>query len=95
MLSVRPLNFISLVSLFKKVLFVSMLAMSSYSCNADTTGISDLGTPSNGSGSNSGSSGDCGTHNGKSLHLGPEGGCYYINSGGTKTYVNRSECKCR
>ncbi|MDR7131645.1 hypothetical protein J2X69_004009 [Algoriphagus sp. 4150] len=33
-------------------------------------------------------------HNGKSLHLGPQGGCYYINSNGNKTYVDRSECRC-
>ena len=36
----------------------------------------------------------CGTHNGNELHLGPQGGCYYINSNGNKTYVDRSECKC-
>lgn len=36
----------------------------------------------------------CGTHNGKTLYKGPEGGCYYINSNGNKTYVARSECKC-
>ncbi|MDJ1483487.1 PKD domain-containing protein [Cytophagaceae bacterium YF14B1] len=36
----------------------------------------------------------CGTHNGKPLYKGPQGGCYYINSNGNKTYVDRSECKC-
>ncbi|WP_370398413.1 hypothetical protein [Tenacibaculum dicentrarchi] len=35
---------------------------------------------------------ECGTHNGKTLHTGPKGGCYYINSNGNKTYVDRSEC---
>jgi hypothetical protein len=44
--------------------------------------------------STSGTSGNCGTHNGKQLHRGPEGGCYYINSNNNKTYVDRSECKC-
>lgn len=34
----------------------------------------------------------CGTHNGKQLWTGPKGGCYYINSNGNKTYVDRSEC---
>jgi len=43
--------------------------------------------------SNGGSSG-CGSHNGKPLHIGSKGGCYYINSNGNKTYVDRSECKC-
>jgi len=40
------------------------------------------------------SGGGCGSHNGKSLQKGPDGGCYYINSSGNKTYVDRSECKC-
>lgn len=29
---------------------------------------------------------------GRQLHVGPRGGCYYINSRGNKTYVDRSEC---
>ena len=37
---------------------------------------------------------ECGTHNGNRLHIGPEGGCYYINGNGNKTYVDRSECHC-
>lgn len=36
----------------------------------------------------------CGTHNGKQLYKGADGGCYYINSNGNKTYVGRSECNC-
>lgn len=36
----------------------------------------------------------CGTHNGKLLWTGPKGGCYYKNSKGNKTYVDRSECNC-
>lgn len=36
----------------------------------------------------------CGKHNGKQLYRGPDGGCYYINSNGNKTYVARSECNC-
>jgi hypothetical protein len=37
---------------------------------------------------------DCGTHNGKQLYKGPQGGCYYINDSGNKTYVDASECNC-
>jgi hypothetical protein len=37
----------------------------------------------------------CGTHNGKELWTGPQGGCYYYNSNGNKTYVDRSECNCK
>jgi hypothetical protein len=29
---------------------------------------------------------------GRQLHVGPRGGCYYYNSNGNKTYVDRSEC---
>ena len=36
----------------------------------------------------------CGTHNGNQLWTGPRGGCYYYNSNGNKTYVDRSECNC-
>lgn len=32
------------------------------------------------------------TYNGKPLLVGPRGGCYYINSNGNKTYVDRSFC---
>lgn len=37
---------------------------------------------------------ECGTHNGNTLFTGPQGGCYYKNSNGNKTYVDRSECNC-
>ena len=30
----------------------------------------------------------------KKLHIGPRGGCYYINDNGNKSYVDRSDCKC-
>ncbi|MBO0947357.1 PKD domain-containing protein [Fibrella forsythiae] len=40
------------------------------------------------------STGGCGSYNSKTLYKGPEGGCYYINSNGNKTYVDRSYCKC-
>ncbi len=37
----------------------------------------------------------CGTYkSGQSLRTGPDGGCYYINSNGNKTYVEREACKC-
>jgi hypothetical protein len=29
---------------------------------------------------------------GRQLHVGPRGGCYYINGNGNKTHVDRSEC---
>lgn len=37
---------------------------------------------------------NCGIHNGHELFEGPQGGCYYINDNGNKTYVDRSECNC-
>ncbi|MDF7817962.1 hypothetical protein P1X15_10160 [Runella sp. MFBS21] len=36
----------------------------------------------------------CGVYNGRTLITGPRGGCYYINSNGNKTYVDRSYCNC-
>lgn len=41
----------------------------------------------------SGSSG-CGTYKGHILHIGEKGGCYYYNSSGNKTYVERTYCNC-
>ena len=43
---------------------------------------------------NNPSGSNCGNHNGKQLYLGPDGGCYYLSSGGNKEYVERSECTC-
>lgn len=37
---------------------------------------------------------ECGFHNGNQLFKGPRGGCYYYNSNGNKTYVERNECNC-
>lgn len=38
---------------------------------------------------------ECGTYNGNRLRTGPRGGCYYINSNGNKTYVDRGHCNCQ
>jgi hypothetical protein len=38
---------------------------------------------------------NCGTYkNGQQLFRGPEGGCYYENSNGNKTYVEREAFNC-
>lgn len=37
---------------------------------------------------------ECGTYNGKTLYTGPKGGCYYKQTDGEKTYVERVYCKC-
>ncbi len=36
----------------------------------------------------------CGVYNSNKLITGPKGGCYYINSNGNKTYVDRGLCNC-
>lgn len=64
---------------FPKLLFVALFSLT-IGCGGDD----DKATPST----------NCGTHNGNKLQVGPEGGCYYINANGNKTYVDRSECKC-
>ncbi len=64
------------------ILLTAVTALLGISCNNPSD------SDSTGGGSN------CGTHNGKTLYIGPQGGCYYINSSGNKTYVDRSECDC-
>jgi len=36
----------------------------------------------------------CGSYNGNKLYKGPNGGCYYNNSNGNKTYVDSRYCTC-
>lgn len=36
----------------------------------------------------------CGYYNGHQLYKGSNGGCYYINSNGNKTYVDNVHCDC-
>lgn len=36
----------------------------------------------------------CGSYNGHSLYKGKQGGCYYKNSSGNKTYVDKKYCAC-
>ncbi len=38
--------------------------------------------------------GNCGWYNDKPTYKGPNGGCYYINSNGNKTYVDAQYCPC-
>lgn len=90
----------------KKLVLLSLLSLTTCyvtigcsSSDESNGGYSNNGSGSgsgNGSGSGSGSGGGtpCGTYNGKRLYKGPEGGCYYINSNGNKTYVDKSLCKC-
>ncbi|WP_420571934.1 hypothetical protein [Kordia sp.] len=68
--------------------FISLLACSSTDDSIDT----DLGTT--GSSSDVDTEIKCGFHNGNQLWKGPQGGCYYYNSSGNKTYVDRDECDC-
>lgn len=78
MLFVKYLN--TPAATIKRLPFLTVLLFAAVSCEKDAM--------------SSGSSSDCGTHNGKALHRGPDGGCYYYNSSGNKTYVDRSECRC-
>ena len=66
----------------KKTLLIiflySIVSSTLYSCNAEAD--------------------DCGTRTvsgvARSLNRGPDGGCYYVNSNGNKSYVDRSDCSC-
>ncbi|WP_372820824.1 hypothetical protein [Pedobacter sp.] len=68
----------------KKSLYILMLCICLSCSKSDTSLESDTETYS-----------PCGRHtSGQQLYKGSKGGCYYINSNGKKTYVDRSECKC-
>ena len=70
----------------KKHLYLLLLAgflATASSCSKDST------SPSSSTGTK-----NCGTYTGKQLYLGPQGGCYYINSSGNNEYVVRSFCNC-
>lgn len=67
----------------KKIFTCLFVGVLFFGCGGDEPSPSSATTGSN-----------CGTHNGQTLHLGPQGGCYYNNSNGNKTYVDRKECKC-
>lgn len=70
----------------RKVTLALLLLALSLGCQKDES-------TSNLSGGSSNSA--CGTYkSGQKLYKGPEGGCYYINSNGNKTYVEREACKC-
>lgn len=66
-------------------LFISVVLTQ---CSTDTDGIEEQDTQE------TRTEWKCGFHNGKQLWTGPKGGCYYKNSNGNKTYVDRSECNC-
>ena len=74
-------------------ILVSSLAFNACSSKEDSPAPSSS-TSGSSSGSSSTADVKCNIHNGKQLYKGPQGGCYYINSNGNKTYVDRSECNC-
>lgn len=67
--------------IMKSVLFLGLILTSLIFSTCKKKDVSSSDTP-------------CGTHNGKQLYKGPQDGCYYINSNGNKTYVDKSECNC-
>lgn len=78
------------------LVIASFISLSSCSITDDNI-VATQHTSSNTSSTNTDSSDTetaCGFHNGNQLYKGPEGGCYYYNSNGNKTYVDRSECNC-
>ncbi len=64
----------------KKVIIYFLLLFISVACQKDDSTSGDRA---------------CGSYKtGQSLYKGPQDGCYYINSNGNKTYVEREACKC-
>ena len=66
----------------KRLIFLLIFSLAFIGCDSGSSSTSS---------SDSSSSGSC-YYNGKQLHVGPQGGCYYINSNGNKSYVDRSNC---
>lgn len=64
----------------KKIILFFIISLSFNSCsrNGDSDGDGD-------------SNRRC-TYNGRTLHVGEKGGCYYLSSGGNKEYVDKSYC---
>ncbi len=74
----------------KKHLLVALISLT-FACGKSSDTDTDTTPP----GSNIGGvSSGCGTYNGKALYKGSDGGSYYYNSNGNKTYVDRSKCHC-
>jgi len=68
-----------------KTLLLAIFALTLINCSKSSDdNFDNFDIPQN-------SSGSC-TYNGHTLHVGEEGGCYYINSSGNKVYVDRSNC---
>ncbi len=66
----------------KKIVYVLLLGIAFAACDKDDKT------------SDNGGERDCGLGAaGQRLYTGSKGGCYYYNSNGNKTYVDRSECK--
>ena len=80
----------------KKNIIAILCAVLILSSCAKDGGSGGANTGSNGSGSGGSGTSDrpCGTYNGHQLYKGSQGGCYYINSNGNKTYVAASICSC-
>nr|DAK60806.1 MAG TPA: PBCV-specific basic adaptor domain [Caudoviricetes sp.] len=79
----------------KKLLTLLTIAISSVAlitCSKDD----DKSNNDKGGGKNNNSEQEwvCGEYHGKTLYTGPRGGCYYKQSDGEKTYVDRKYCKC-
>lgn len=52
------------------------------------TGLASTGSTGGGSTGGTTTNGSCpATYNGRTVYVGPRGGCYYINSNGNKTYI--------
>jgi hypothetical protein len=67
---------------------IIVLTISMSACKSSTSDPTSTGNH------NGASEWVCGTYKGHTLYTGPQGGCYYYNSNGNKSYVDRSNCNC-
>lgn len=65
----------------KAIPFLFAISMTFMSCDGDSDDVRECGTK-------------VVSDLTRTLFVGPEGGCYYVNSNGNKSYVDRSDCNC-
>lgn len=81
----------------KKLLTLLTIAISSVAlitCSKDDDKSNNANAKGGGKNNNSEQEWVCGEYHGKTLYTGLRGGCYYKQSDGEKTYVDRKYCKC-
>lgn len=76
------------------LLTIAIYSVALITCSKDDDKSNNANAKGGGKNNNSEQEWVCGEYHGKTLYTGPRGGCYYKQSDGEKTYVDRKYCKC-